>query len=302
MSRLPRLCRLGAAAPRLGTCKLHQPARPLFRPHVRLLSARPGQHGSEGSPGAAASKDARGQQTQGSETGVDPKTEEAKEAKSSSSSCSSEDQAAACEDAAPKEATTSSRSSDSSEDKIQVVLETRNLLDIMTTPLRHGTHLITLSFVGLMVPLEWSWSDFSDGAEQAVRAVHSLLGEEDFAALRGLLTEQLLQDLRERDTKWAQAESWSAPPRLIEAEAVAVFSSRAMPANDHEAPAIRVTPLMKVLEEYHYEGEASPRRMRRLMKWEFERKVESDGPLPWQICSLGQQWFVPHQQGRAAPK
>eukprot|EP00930_Biecheleria_cincta_P063622 TRINITY_DN49165_c0_g1_i1.p1 TRINITY_DN49165_c0_g1~~TRINITY_DN49165_c0_g1_i1.p1 ORF type:complete len:229 (-),score=30.82 TRINITY_DN49165_c0_g1_i1:238-924(-) len=180
-------------------------------------------------------------------------------------------------------------------EEVQLYLEPTNFLDVATTPLRHLSHSVAINVVNYMLPFEWDWNEFSDGAGQAARAVHSLLGEQDFSALQGLVTNSLLGELEGSKHKIEQ-ENWLSPPKLIEVDTVALFSSRSVaPENDTDAPALRVTPMMKVLEEYSYKGSEKPRRFRRLLKWEFERRIHADRPAEgsWQLSGVGHTWFLP---------
>jgi len=184
---------------------------------------------------------------------------------------------------------------------VAVFVEASNISDVLTMPFRHATHRLTLGFTSMMVPLEWNWSEFSDGAELAVSLVHGLLGKKDLAGLRELASDSLLQELRKADESMhcSDKESWAQPPRLLEVVCMALYSSSAQ-AGDREGqlPCVRVVPLMRIEEEYHYEGEAKPRKVRRLLKWEFERKIEGSGPLAWQLSQLGDaQWFCHKEQG-----
>lgn len=109
------------------------------------------------------------------------------------------------------------------------------------------------------------------------------------------MTESLLEEL-EDSKHLIEKESWSEPPKLIEVDTVALFSSRTVaPENKSDAPALRVTPIMKVLEEYSYKDGEKLRRVRRLLKWEFERRIHVDRPAEgsWQLCGVGQAWFLP---------
>eukprot|EP00933_Yihiella_yeosuensis_P040898 TRINITY_DN35301_c0_g1_i1.p1 TRINITY_DN35301_c0_g1~~TRINITY_DN35301_c0_g1_i1.p1 ORF type:complete len:318 (-),score=39.96 TRINITY_DN35301_c0_g1_i1:318-1205(-) len=182
----------------------------------------------------------------------------------------------------------------------KLVVKPPDLLDVATMPLRHIAHLTTLGFVTMMVPLEWNWSEFSEGSELAVAAVYDLLGKKDVSDLRNLVTNPLFQEIQQayqgEGLHSFDDEGWSAPPKLIETVTMSVFSSSAHPGqSEQERSAIRVTPLMKVLEEYHFEGEERPVRIRRLLKWQFERRVGGDGPDAWQISGLGDQWFHPRK-------
>jgi len=180
-------------------------------------------------------------------------------------------------------------------EEVKLYLEPTNFLDVATTPFRHLSHSVAINVVNYMLPFEWDWNEFSDGAEQAARAVHSLLGEQDFSSLPGLVTDSLLEEL-EGSKHLFEKESWLEPPKLIEVDTVALFSSRSVaPENISDAPALRVTPIMKVLEEYSYKGDEKPRRVGRLLKWEFERRIHADRPAEgsWQLCGVGHTWFLP---------
>jgi len=182
-----------------------------------------------------------------------------------------------------------------SAEAVKLYLEPTNFVDVATTPLRHLSHSVAINVVNYMLPFEWNWDEFSEGAEQAAKAVHSLLGEQDFSALRGLVTDSLLEELKESE-HLVEKESWSEPPKLIEVDTVALFSSRTVaPEDKSDAPALRVTPIMKISEEYSYNDGDKSRRVRRLLKWEFERRIHVDRPTEgsWQLCGVGQAWFLP---------
>lgn len=186
-------------------------------------------------------------------------------------------------------------------DHYSVVVTPEIFLDVSTLPLRMLVHRTAIWFMNFMFPsLEWKWSDFSLGAEQAVRAVYGHLASQDLEQLRGLVTNSLLQELRKEGSLHdGKDENWSEPPRLLEVQVIALFSSRVAPPNeDSELSALVLTPLIKVHEEYQYKGSKEPRRTIRLLKWEFELRISQDGgPRDWagngwQICSLEKRWFL----------
>eukprot|EP00435_Cladocopium_sp_Y103_P034542 s427_g8.t3 len=186
-------------------------------------------------------------------------------------------------------------------DHYSVVVTPENFLDVSTLPLRILVHRTAIWFMNFMFPsLELKWSDFSLGAEQAVRAVYEHLASKELEQLRGLVTNSLLQELRKEGSLHdGKDEKWSEPPRLLEVQVIALFSSRAVPPNE-ESHCRTMGHILwgEVHEEYHYEGSKEPRRTIRLLKWEFEQRISQDGGpgdwtgTGWQICSLEKRWWL----------
>jgi len=182
-----------------------------------------------------------------------------------------------------------------------VVVTPENFFDVSTLPLRMLVHRTALWFMNFMIPsLEFNWKDFCRGAEEAVKAVHEHLASGDVNELDGLVTRSLMEELqKDASPHEADKEEWSQPPRLLDVNVVALFSSRAVPPNeDTDASGIVLTPLVKVHEEYRYKSSEQPRHTIRLLKWEFELRIPTDG-MPtdwrgdgWKISSLEKSWFL----------
>lgn len=174
--------------------------------------------------------------------------------------------------------------------QLVVHIDADTMSDIMTLALRHAVRLVNLNFVSLFVPLEWSWREFRMGTVQAYKVIHNLLGVRDFDSLQGLVTDSLLAELREEGLE--SKESWAQPPVLREVRPVGVFTASAGTGPDGSTTVVRVVPLVHLVEEYRYLGEAEPLFVRRLQKWAFEWQASSSGVVRgWQVCGLGRRWY-----------
>lgn len=174
------------------------------------------------------------------------------------------------------------------------VVQAVDHLDLLAAPLRHVGHCLTLGFVNLMIPLEWNRIEFLEGSAQAIRSVHEMLGKKDWDGLQELLTADLLEELKKGEgSQSTEKEGWSDSPKILEANGLSIFrSSVRPPKSENDRPAIIVTPLVQLLEEYRFTEHDEPVKVRRLVKWEFERQLSQDAPpSPWQVSSLGEKWF-----------
>mmetsp|Transcript_23480 Transcript_23480/g.48290 ORF Transcript_23480/g.48290 Transcript_23480/m.48290 type:complete len:167 (+) Transcript_23480:57-557(+) len=90
----------------------------------------------------------------------------------------------------PKEQKSESRSkSDSDVTEYKVCITSEDFFNVSTLPVRAVVHRSALWFMNFMFPqLDLKWGPFAEGAEQAVRCVYELLGQESFEELDGLVT------------------------------------------------------------------------------------------------------------------
>eukprot|EP00913_Durusdinium_trenchii_P032142 g30099.t1 len=111
--------------------------------------------------------------------------------------------------------------------RTHVAITPKDFVDASTFPVRMMVHHTALRFLNYMVPnLKWNWKDFSRGAEQAIRTVHEHLATGDVESLRGLLTDGLLEELKQPESPHhTEKEEWCKPPRLMEINVLGLFSS-----------------------------------------------------------------------------
>lgn len=205
----------------------------------------------------------------------------------------------------PKEQKRESKSqSDSDVTEYKVCITSEDFFDVSTLPVRAVVHRSALWFMNFMFPqLDLKWGPFAEGAAQAVRCVHELLGKENFEELEGLVTPQLLQELRDqKGHHGTEKEDWAEPPRLESVAVMALLTSRSL-QEEGAPPGLVITPLIKVTERYLYKGSDKPRGVIRFVKWEFETRILNEGEggpaqwgsSGWQVRRLEEPWFMPRE-------
>mmetsp|Transcript_33629 Transcript_33629/g.77624 ORF Transcript_33629/g.77624 Transcript_33629/m.77624 type:complete len:217 (-) Transcript_33629:101-751(-) len=171
----------------------------------------------------------------------------------------------------------------------------RNLassLDLLTITVRTLISSIKLRALEVVYPNTWNARDFREGAAEAFKLVNSLLDEGDFVALRQLLAEDLVEDLRKNHKHLTEGLDYE----LQEVFQLGIFHSMAK-ADENGLEAVWVTPLLRVTEKYALQKDASVWwEVRRLHKWTFKRILpDEDGSeaSDWHIVKMDRRRWRP---------
>jgi len=163
-----------------------------------------------------------------------------------------------------------------------------SVLDVLSLPPRHLLWAAALRALAQNYPEAAEQAAFVNGAEYAVTAIFELLAERKFGALRGLLHEELLQDLATWEAS-AEEEGWAAPPELLNVKILGLLSAEGLEAETgsrSRGRALRVTPLVYSRERYTYRAESERTTLvHQLRRWTFERELEAGSH--WVVVDMG---------------
>eukprot|EP00929_Paragymnodinium_shiwhaense_P033712 TRINITY_DN18462_c0_g1_i2.p1 TRINITY_DN18462_c0_g1~~TRINITY_DN18462_c0_g1_i2.p1 ORF type:complete len:330 (-),score=42.34 TRINITY_DN18462_c0_g1_i2:105-1031(-) len=168
-----------------------------------------------------------------------------------------------------------------------------SFFELVTFPTRHFVWNVALATVGWRYPHLWSRTEFREGVEYAVRAVHECLVEEDFGTLMRLVHGDLLERLKHDDTRRAD-QHWAAEPVLEEADYLGILWAttygEGTEANAFSGAAIEVEVAVVTIEKYEY-TDSAPLTLRRLQRWKFQRPVV-DVDSAWKIVGISAKpWY-----------
>eukprot|EP00931_Biecheleriopsis_adriatica_P124587 TRINITY_DN99733_c0_g1_i1.p1 TRINITY_DN99733_c0_g1~~TRINITY_DN99733_c0_g1_i1.p1 ORF type:complete len:239 (+),score=57.32 TRINITY_DN99733_c0_g1_i1:40-717(+) len=165
-------------------------------------------------------------------------------------------------------------------------------LDLLTINVRHIFNSINLQILNVVYPNAWNSSDFRAGAAEAFSLVNRLLDEGDFQSLRGLLSDELLEELRSSHPASAEGVDYE----LKEVRQLGIYKSIAK-ADAQGDEAVFVTPLLRVTEKYTLSKDSTIWwEVRRLHKWTFARVLPGeDGQeaSEWQIVAMDKKRWRP---------
>jgi len=172
--------------------------------------------------------------------------------------------------------------------------------DLLTLPPRHLLWAAALGAVSQRYPEAVDQASFLAGAELAAETVFELLAAGDFAALRGLVQEELLRELT-AGAPAAEQEGWAAPPEILRTRVLGLLNAEGVEAESEgqkRGRVLRVAPLVYTRERYAYRAESEvPTLVHRLRRWTFEREL--DAGHSWVVVGMGSE---PWHWQKAAPQ
>mmetsp|Transcript_73690 Transcript_73690/g.216251 ORF Transcript_73690/g.216251 Transcript_73690/m.216251 type:complete len:246 (-) Transcript_73690:13-750(-) len=177
-----------------------------------------------------------------------------------------------------------------------------DFIDVVILPLRHTVYAVNLWSLRFAFPGSWNASEFHAGAPQAFRHVTEHLEDRDVRPLNGVVSDELINDLRTEAT--TAAESGHDPranfQAVVDARLMGIFTVRVRTDEMGDA-AVFVTGLLAAVEEYAPSTASSanagrPWHVRRIHKWTFKRQLPSeDGEEPgdWQVVAMNKRRWQP---------
>lgn len=169
---------------------------------------------------------------------------------------------------------------------------TSGTIDLLTCNLRHMFNSVNLRILNVVYPKTWDPHAFRDGTAEAYKQVNALLDEGDFLILRELLSEELLDDLKECHAGLAEGVDY----KLLEVRQLGIFRSSAR-ADELGNEAVFVTPLLRVREKYVLSKDSTYWwEVQRLHKWTFKRILPGEygsDASEWQIVAMDKKRWRP---------
>ncbi|CAE8626069.1 unnamed protein product [Polarella glacialis] len=166
------------------------------------------------------------------------------------------------------------------------------VLDLLTINVRHIVNSINLRTLNVVYPNCWDAREFRAGAAEAYTQINKLLDEGDFESLQGLLSEELLAELRASHAALAQGVNYE----LKDLRQLGIFKSTAK-VDEFDDAAVFVTPLLRVTEKFTLSKDSSIWwEVRRLHKWTFKRTLAGEAGQEnsdWQVVAMDKRRWRP---------
>jgi len=150
-------------------------------------------------------------------------------------------------------------------------------LDMLTLPTRHIAWSVGLAAMARTYSGVWNHKEFFKGAQDAIRTVFELLAAGDLQSLRGLVSEECWQKLRDDDDE-KKAQEWLTAPSLEQVKVLGILWVQTWGGQG-----ITIEVVASMRERYSYDG--GDVRLRRWQRWAFWRDLEKEGH--WEVKSFG---------------
>jgi len=173
------------------------------------------------------------------------------------------------------------------------------LVDVLLLPFRHTVVNVNLWAMKFAFPGSWDANEFWTGAPEAFRMVTELLDvkDRDVRPLQGLISEQLLEELREASSAPSAPDAPQVTfSEVLDARLLGIFTVRMRVDSATGGAMVHVTVLIGATEEYLVGEDEEKWHVKRIHKWKFKRDLpseEGEALGDWQIIEINKKRWQP---------